>query len=254
MPTAKPPAAARGRDTRRSSRVYVARRGRSGAARATSSRTRCRNCSTPPCSRTASRRPASTASTTWPGWRHHHPQHPGLPRPRAAAPAAAGRPDRAVQRHPPDPAAADHLDARPRLQHRPRARDAQRLGAGQGPRRHARAGVGDRGQLGHREAGTDDASPTPRRLVDDDAGFDRLVGLGVVRRRRTAKRISRAAQADRGVQRDPAVRHRHRQAHRHSRADRPADRPDQRHPGAGRRRARRSTRSIRAPRCRRTPK
>ena len=71
---------------------------------------------------------------------HHDPQHPGVPRPRPAASAAAGRPHRAVQRHPPDPAAADHLDARPRLQHRPCARDALRVGAGQGSRRHARSG------------------------------------------------------------------------------------------------------------------
>ena len=60
---------------------------------------------------------------------HHHPQHPRLPRPRPAASAAAGGPDRAVQRHPPDPAAADHLAARPRLQHRPRARDAVARGS-----------------------------------------------------------------------------------------------------------------------------
>ena len=71
---------------------------------------------------------------------HHHPQHPGLPRPRPAASATAGGPDRPFQRHPPHPTAADHLPARPRLQHLSRARDVVGVGAGQGRRRHARAG------------------------------------------------------------------------------------------------------------------
>ena len=66
---------------------------------------------------------------TGPAGGHHHPQHPGLPRPRPAASAAAGGPDRAVQRHPSDAAAADHLAARPRLQHRPRARDVVARGS-----------------------------------------------------------------------------------------------------------------------------
>ena len=128
------------------------------AGRATSSRTRCRSCST---RRSASARRRGVRRIphrgAGPAGGHHHPQHPGVPRPRPAASAAAGRPHRAVQRHPSDPAAADHLDARPRLQHRACARDALRLGAGQGPRRHARPGVRDRGQLGDREAGDDAA-------------------------------------------------------------------------------------------------
>ena len=60
-----------------------------------------------------------------------------------------------------------------------------------------------------------------KRLVDDDAAFDRMVGLGDHPHRRR-RGNGGAAQADRGVQRDPAVRRQHRQAHRHPRADGPA--------------------------------
>jgi len=76
---------------------------------------------------------------------------------------------RAVQRHAPDPAAADHLDARPRIQHRARPGDAQRLGGGQRSRRCAGPGNGDRRYLDHREVqdhavgrGANDSSTTSR--------------------------------------------------------------------------------------------
>ncbi len=43
------------------------------------------------------------------------------------------------------------------------------------------SGVGDRGQLGHREAASGWRVADARRLVDDEPGFDRMVGLGVIR-------------------------------------------------------------------------
>ena len=93
-----------------------------------------------------------------------------------------------------------------------------------------------------------------KRLVDDDPGFERLVGLGVIRLEDGPEAAVRAAQADRGVQRDPAVRRRHRQAHRPPRTDLAADRPDQRASWCRRASSTSSTASIRGRRCRRIPK
>ena len=170
-------ASRRGR-SRRSSTPCGARHDGCDAGRATSSRTRCRSCSMPPCdTRTAPphrriphRRPRPTGG-------HDDPQHPRLPRPGPAASAVAGRPYRAVQRHAPHPVAADHLHARPWLQHRARARDAQAWEQGKD--------LGDVLGLETAIAGTWAAEkPTAmaiaeaQRLIDDDAGFERLVDAG----------------------------------------------------------------------------
>ena len=72
-----------------------------------------------------SRRPASTASRSSRGMAGTTTRNIRVYRDRGLLhPPLRVGPDRAVQRHPPDPAAADHLAARPRLQHRPRPRDA----------------------------------------------------------------------------------------------------------------------------------
>ncbi len=117
-----------------------------------------------------------------------------------------------VQRHAPDAVAADHLPARPWLQHRPRARDAVRLGAGQGRRRHARAGICDRGQLGHREARADERRG--RQTTGRRRPGVRAFGRPRSHPARGRRGRDRATQAHRGVQRHPPVRRRHRQAHR----------------------------------------
>ena len=116
-----------------------------------------------------------------PAGRHHHPQHPGLPRPRTTASAIARRPHRVVQRHPSDPAAPDHLDARPRIHHRARPRNAQRVGGRQEPRRRAGPGNGHRGHLDHRETADHAAGRRAADLSTTRDAFERLLALQVIR-------------------------------------------------------------------------
>ncbi len=206
-------------------------------------------------SRTASRRPVNTASTSWRGWRA--PRH-----------ATSGCTATAGLLHPPLRVGrialfndthltrlrliTSMLDRGYNIAHV--QRDALGVGAGQGPGRHARPRVGDRRQLGHREAASGCRVADARRLVDDDAGFDRMVGARPDPPRGRRARHDRATQTDRGVQRDPPVRRHPRQAHRHPRTDRRRCSTRSAASWCRRGSSRWSTRSIRAPHCPTTPK
>ena len=146
----------RGR-SRRSSSVSVARHGRSAAAPATSSRTRCPSCSTRPCSRTVSRPPASTASRSSRGWRAPPPATSAST---ATAACCTRRCGWAASRC----STTRHLtrlrlitsllDRGYNISHVHEMLSAWEQGKDVGDMLGLE--IGDRGQLGHREAGADE--------------------------------------------------------------------------------------------------
>ena len=87
---------------------------------------------------------------------------------------------RAVQRHPSHAAAADHLDVWTAATTSPTFTRCSAPGSRARIWARSRAGSAIAGTLGRGEA-ADDAIADARRLIADDAAFDRLVGSGLIR-------------------------------------------------------------------------